>query len=305
MTLAERLEAARRGAAVGPVEERGVLRLAGRDALALLHRMGTQDVAGLRPGESRYAAFLDTKGHLVADAMVHAREGEVLLAGEAQVAPALAAHLRRYVLRDDVRIEDLSAGLRGLCLLGEEGVRRAPAGTALPALEDPRRGAPARCLLVPAGEAEQAREALVTQGFVPLPAGDLEVLRILGGVPRFGADMDGSRLVMEAALSGPAVSFDKGCYLGQEVVLRGTFRGQVQRGLVQLLLPAGAGPGAKLRTAGPQGQEVGWVTSAADAPEGRIGLGYLRRAHWREGERLATDAGEAQVRRALVVERER
>jgi folate-binding protein YgfZ len=302
MTLAERLEAARSGAAVGPVEERGVLRLAGRDALALLHRMGTQDVAKLRPGESRYAAFLDAKGHLVGDAMVHAREGEVLLVGEAAAAPTLAAHLRRYVLRDDVRVEERSAGLRGLCLLGEAGLARAPAGTAL---DDPRRGAPARCLLLPAGEAEQAREALVGQGFAALSAGDLEVLRVLGGVPRFGADMDGSRLVIEAALTGPAVSFDKGCYLGQEVVLRGTFRGQVQRGLVQLELPAGAGPGAKLRAPGPDGQEVGWVTSAADAPEGRVGLGYLRRAHWREGERLATDGGEARVRRALVQERER
>jgi len=299
MTLAERLEAARRGAAVGPPEERGVLRLVGRDALALLHRMGTQDLAGLVPGQAAYCAFLDARGHLVGDAVVHARDGEVLLVGEGAVAAPLAAHLRRYVLRDDARVEDLSAGLRGLALLGEAGVARAPAGTCL---DDPRRGAPARCLLVPSGEADQAREALVGQGFVPLPAGDLEALRILAGIPRFGADMDGTRLVLEAALTGPAVSFAKGCYLGQEVVLRGTFRGQVQRGLVQLEVPAGAGPGSRLRAGE---QEVGWVTSAADTPEGRLGLGYLRRAHWREGERLATDGGEARVRCALVEERER
>ena len=69
-------------------------------------------------------------------------------------------------------------------------------------------------------------------------------LGILAGIARFGADMDGSRLAVEAALSGSAVSFEKGCYLGQEVVLRATFRGQVQRGLAQLSLPPGAGPGA-------------------------------------------------------------
>ena len=98
-----------------------------------------------------------------------------------------------------------------------------------------------------------------------------------------------------------AIAFDKGCYLGQEVVLRGTFRGQMQKGLVQLALPPGAGPGAVLRAGE---QEVGVVTSAADTPEGRLGLGYLRRAHWKEGARLATTGGEAVVRRVLVTERD-
>ena len=81
------------------------------------------------------------------------------------------------------------------------------------------------------------------------------------------------------------------------MVLRATARGHLQRGLVQLVLPAGAGPGTPLSAGG---QEVGVVTSAADTPEGRLGLGYLRRAHWKAGERVATPAGEAVVRRVLV-----
>jgi folate-binding Fe-S cluster repair protein YgfZ len=81
------------------------------------------------------------------------------------------------------------------------------------------------------------------------------------------------------------------------VVLRATARGHLQRGLVQLALPPGAAAGTPLAAAG---QEVGVVTSAADTPEGRVGLGYLRRAHWKEGERLATPAGEATVRKVLV-----
>jgi folate-binding Fe-S cluster repair protein YgfZ len=107
---------------------------------------------------------------------------------------------------------------------------------------------------------------------------------------------------MEAAIVTSAISFDKGCYLGQEVVLRGTFRGQMQKGLVQLALPAGVGPGAVLRSGE---KEVGVVTSAAETPEGWLGLGYLRRAHWQEGARLATTGGEAVVRRVLVTERDR
>ena len=130
-------------------------------------------------------------------------------------------------------------------------------------------------------------------------ADDLEALRIEAGLARFGADMDAERLPMEAGLTRQAIHFGKGCYIGQEVVLRATVRGHLQKGLVQLALPPGAGPGARLLAAG---QEVGWVTSAAETTQGRLGLGYLRRAHWKEGERLATEGGEAVVRRMVVEE---
>jgi folate-binding protein YgfZ len=137
----------------------------------------------------------------------------------------------------------------------------------------------------------------VAQGFHDLSPEDLEAIRILGGQARFGADMDATRLPMEAGLTRLAISFTKGCYTGQEVVLRATARGHLKVGLVQLALPAGAGPGAPLSAGG---QEVGVVTSAADTPEGRVGLGYVRRAHWKEGERVATPAGEATVRKVIV-----
>src|SRR6266542_1886613 len=130
-----------------------------------------------------------------------------------------------------------------------------------------------------------------------LAAEELEVLRILAGQARFGADMDASRLPMEAGLTRLAISFTKGCYTGQEVVLRATARGHLQRGLVQLALPPGAVPGTILSAGG---QDVGVVTSAAETPEGRIGLGYVRRAQWKEGERVATAAGEAIVRKVIA-----
>jgi folate-binding protein YgfZ len=297
MTLAERLAAART-AAYGPAEERGLLRFAGKDALPFLHRMSTQDLAHLGPGETAYAAFLEHKGHLVSDALVRRGEGEALLLTARQAAADLAAHLGRFVLRDDVKIADLSEGCRCVAVLGE-GAPGAPWAADEVAFRDPRRGAPAWSVVRVAGGAEPIRARLERAGAVPLSADDLEALRILAGIPRFGADMDRSRLAIEAPLAGAAIRFDKGCYIGQEVVLRGTFRGQIQRGLVQLALPAGAGPGAKLLAAG---QEVGVVTSAAETPEGRLGLGYLRRAHWKPGTRLAADGGEAEVRRVLVEE---
>ncbi|HSN91310.1 MAG TPA: folate-binding protein [Anaeromyxobacteraceae bacterium] len=298
MTLAERLEAARGRWAVGPALRRAVLRATGQDAQDYLHRMSTQDVKALRPGQAAYAAFLNAKGHLLGEGHVLVREGEVLLDLDPAAAAGTRAHLEKFVIMDDVLFEDLSDGLRLLPVLGPEGPERLGARAAgAPGFRNDRRGAPALDLLVPAAEAEPLRSALLAGGAADLGEGDLEALRVLGGFARFGADMDASRLPMEAGLTRSAIHFAKGCYIGQEVVLRATARGHLQKGLVQLALPAGAGPGTRLSAGG---QEVGVVTSAADTPEGRVGLGYLRRAHWSVGARLAAGEGEATVRRVIV-----
>ncbi len=298
MTLAERLAAARSGFAVGPVEPRGILRAAGADRQGYLHRMCTQDLAGLRPGQSAYGAFLTAKGHLIGEGTVLVRPGEILLDLAPAALPATRAHLEKFVIMDDVVFEDLSAALAALPVLGPEGVAIARERDA-PLAETGRRGAPAVDLYLPPAGAEAVRREMVTRGAVSLEAGDLEALRIEAGLARFGADMDGERLPMEAGLTRDAIHFGKGCYIGQEVVLRATVRGHLQKGLVQLALPPDAGPGARLLAGG---QEVGWVTSVAQTSQGRLGLGYLRRAHWKEGERLEAPGGEAVVRRVIVQE---
>ncbi|HEU4384818.1 MAG TPA: folate-binding protein [Anaeromyxobacteraceae bacterium] len=297
MTLPEKLAAAHDGLAVGPVESRGILRVTGKDRLDYLQRMCTQDLSRLRPGDSAYAAFLTAKGHLVGEGTVLAREEDLLVDVAPQALGATRAHLEKFVIMDDVVLEDLSGALAVLPVLGSGGAAAAEPGVTRGASR--RRGAPALDLYLPPDQAAALRVALISRGAVPLEAGDLEVLRIEGGLARFGADMDGDRLPMEAGLTRDAIHFGKGCFIGQEVVLRATVRGHLQKGLVQLALPPGAGPGARLLAGG---QEVGWVTSAAETSQGRLGLGYLRRAHWKAGERLATDGGEAVVRRVIVEE---
>jgi hypothetical protein len=298
MGQAERLEAARSGWAVGPVLPRAVLRATGRDARDYLHRMSTQDVNGLAPGQAARAAFLNAKGHLLGEGYVLVREGEVLIELEPAAAEQTRAHLGRFVIMDDVALEDVSSSLRLLPVLGPQGPGRLGGRAAgAPRFGSERRGAPALEILLPPAEAEALRAALVGEGAADLGEDDLEALRILGGFARFGADVDASRLPMEAGLTRSAIHFGKGCYIGQEVVLRATARGHLQKGLVQLALPAGAGPGTRLAAGG---QEVGVVTSAADTPEGRVGLGYVRRAHWSVGARLDAGGGVATVRRVIV-----
>lgn len=295
---AEKLDAARAAWAVGPVEAPAVLRATGKDAKDYLHRMTTQDVNALAPGGAAYTTVLNAKGHLLADAHVLVEDDGLLLVMAPDGAAAARPHLERFVIMDDVSFEDLSAGLRLVPVLGTElGARLGGRAEGLRVFSDGRRGAPCLALLVPVADAEALRGALVAAGAVALDAGDLEVLRVLGGFPRFGVDMDGSRLPMEAGLTRAAISFSKGCYTGQEVVLRATARGHLQRGLVQLALPPDAAPGTALSAGG---QEVGRITSAVNAPEGRVGLGYVRRAHWQEGARLEAAGAEAVVRRVLV-----
>ena len=300
MTLAEKMDAARTTSAVGPVEERGVLRLAGKGARDFLHRMSTQHLSALQSGASAYAAFLDTRGHLVGEGLVVARADDLLFLTEREEVPPLLAHLRKYVLSAPVKVEDESSSLGVMAVMGPAGVlsARAAAGDATVAVT-PRRGVPAVEIVAQAARLAQIRAALLAGGAADLETADLEVLRIEEGVARFGSDMDGERLPMEAALTRDAIHFQKGCYLGQEVVVRATIRGQIQRGLVQLELPPGAGPGTVL-TVGDK--EVGRVTSAAETSQGRLGLGYLRRAYWREGERVNTPTGDAVVRRVIVHE---
>ncbi|WP_242360248.1 folate-binding protein YgfZ [Anaeromyxobacter sp. SG17] len=301
-TLSEKLRAARETWAVGPVEARALVRATGKDAKDYLHRMSTQDLNRLRPGESAYSTFLNAKGHLLAEGHVLAQEEGLLLDLAPQALPDALAHLERLVIMDEVVFEDLSSALRVVPVLGPEAARRVE-GRAPGAqrLAHDRRGTPGVDVILPPQEAEALRAELVAEGAVALEDSDLEALRILGGVPRFGADVDSTRLPMEAGLTRAAISFTKGCYIGQEVVLRATARGHLQRGLVQLALPAGAGPGTRLTAAG---QEVGVVTSAADTPEGRIGLGYLRRAHWKCGAVVDAGGEPATVRRVLVEEPE-
>ncbi len=298
MITPEKIRAAREAWAVGPVEAPAILRATGKDAKDYLHRMTTQAVNPVPPGGAGYTAVLNAKGHLLADAHFLVEPDGVLLVMAAEAAPEARAHLEKFVIMDEVEFEELSGSLRIVPLLGPAAPDPLPppAGEAR-AFANGRRGPPARDLVVAADRAEATRGALLAAGAAALEADDLEALRIQEGLARFGADMDVSRLPMEAGLTRVAIDFRKGCYTGQEVVLRATVRGHLQRGLVQLSLPAGAGPGTPL-VAGPQ--EVGAVTSAADTPEGRVGLGYVRRAHWKEGARLACGCGEAVVRRVIV-----
>lgn len=233
----------------------------GPDAVSFLHGLLSNDVASLAPGGSAEALLLDAKGHVQAAIGVH-RDGEdaVTLVLDPADGDAVAAALDRYHFSEDLEI----LGPEGAWALTVSGIP-APAGPAVP-------GVLPGTLRVVVDDPAAAGAAL-PGGQAPPEA--LEMARVAAGVARVGVDTGPATLVQEAALEERAVSFSKGCYLGQETVARLQFRGRANRALRGVLLDGPAAPGTPV-TAG--GREAGRVTSVARTPDlGVIGLAILRR----------------------------
>lgn len=251
----------REGAATWVAEPVALVWVEGPDAAAFLHGLLSNDVAGLAPGGSAEALLLDAKGHVQAAIGVH-RDGPD--AFTLVVAPAdgdaVAAALERYHFSEDLELLGPEAAW-ALTVVGMPP----PAGPSVPGI------LPGSVRVVVDDPA--AAGAALSGGQAPPEA--LEMARVAAGVARVGVDTGPATLVQEAALEDRAVSFTKGCYLGQETVARLQFRGRANRALRGLLLGTAPEPGAAV-TAG--GREVGRVTSVARTPDlGPIGLAILRR----------------------------
>lgn len=265
---------------------RGKLLISGPDAAEYLQSQLTNDVEALGPGEGQHAALLDRKGHMQADMRVlRLAPEELWLDTEPEAAEALKRHLEMYKIGRDVEVSDLTAERAILSLLGPRSVE--VAGTA--ALPDhsceratvhgvdclavgTRHGLD---LVAATADAERLREALTTTGAVAVEPRAAEILRIEAGTPRFGAEMSSATMPAEAGIVEDAVSFTKGCYIGQEPVARLHYKGRPNRQLRGLALSAPVEPGSPLRLGE---KEVGRVSSACVSPaHGPIALAIVRR----------------------------
>ncbi len=285
---------------------RGALRVTGSDRVRFLDGMLTNDVASLSPGESCYALLLERKGHILFDLFAIALEEEILLdtaAGGAE----LRAALSKFVIADDVEIEDRSA------LWGALAVEGPGAGAVLERLGAPR-PALGRVEAVTRGGASvywwgggeltpegfralgprTALSGLLDAASLPeLTDAQAETIRIEAFVPALGADFGERSFPQEARLHEAAVSTTKGCFLGQEIVTRIHSRGAVQRLLVQLRAEQPMAVGAEIEA---EGRRVGVITSAARLPDGGgVALGSVRAARAEVGTELRVAGVAARV----------
>lgn len=266
--------------------DRGKLILSGDEAAEYLQGQLTNDIEALAPGEGQYAALLDRKGHLQADMRVlRTSAEEIWIDTEPEALEAARRHLETYKIGREVAIADLSAERAILSLIGPRSVEIA--GTApLPeyACQAASIGA-VECLAVGtaqgidlilrSADAGGARAGLAAAGAVEIGPEAAEVVRIEAGTPRFGAEMSTETMPAEAGIVEQAVSFTKGCYIGQEPVARLHYKGRPNRHLRGLELSAAATPGASLR----MGEKVvGRIGSACVSPaRGPIALAIVRR----------------------------
>jgi len=268
-------------------DERGLLVVSDTEAAEYLQGQLTNDIEAIEPGEGVYAALLDRKGHMQADMRVlRPGEGpELWLDLEPEGLEAARRHLRMYKIGREVEIADAGGERVLLSLIGPRAAEIAGSAP-LPenACETVTVGG-AECLavggaggidlFVPGAERDRAREALLAADAVEVSLEAAEIVRIEAGRPRYGAEMGSETMPAEAGIVEQAVSFTKGCYIGQETVARLHYKGKPNRHLRGLRLSAPARPGEVLRAGE---KEVGTIGSAAVSPAlGPIGLAILRR----------------------------
>lgn len=265
---------------------RGILALSGAGAGEYLQGQLSNDITALAPGQGLYAALLDRKGHLQADMRVaRVAEEEFLIDTEPEGRAAALRHLQMFKVGHEVELADLSAERVIISLIGPRSAELAAApplpeyacasisiaATELLALGT-REGID---LIAAATDAERVREALLGAGAAPVGAEALEILRIEAGIPRFGAEMGTETMPAEAGIIERAISFTKGCYIGQETVARLHYKGRPNRHLAGLLLSAPCPSGAALHLGE---KEVGRLGGSCVSPaRGAIGLAICRR----------------------------
>jgi folate-binding protein YgfZ len=298
--------ALREAVAIVDLGFRSVVRATGPDRSTFLQGMLTNDVAHLAPGEGCLAFLLTIQGRVTADVRVAVDADEMLLDVDLRARDGFRDALQALIIADDLELEDPSSPV---ALIGLEGPR-ADTLLSVPALRSYAHarvdigGVPVRVqnasevrgpgfvLHVPAENAASVWDALVRAGARPCGLQALEGRRVEVGVPRMGLDMDGSTLALELPVD-EAISTTKGCYLGQEVVARGTARGHVNRRLTGLVLEGPEPPrGARLVR---DGKEWGYLTTVARSfgRGGVAALGFVRREQWEPGTELSVPSGHA------------
>ena len=266
--------------------DRGVVAVTGPDGAEYLQGQLTNDTEALGPGDGQYAALLDRKGHMQSDIRVlRVSAGGILLDFETVAREAVVRHLTMYSIGREVAVVDVSEERAVLSLIGPRSVEiagtavlpeNACEATTVAGVEVVAVGsAEGIDLIVAVAERERLRAALLGNGAVAVSAAAAEILRIESGRPRFGAEMGTETMPAEAGIVEQAVSFTKGCYIGQETVARLHYKGKPNRHLRGLKLSGAAEPGSVLRLGE---KEVGHLGSAGVSPAlGAIGLAIVRR----------------------------
>jgi aminomethyltransferase len=307
------------GAALYASEARGRVLMRDRDRAALLHRLSTNQIERLTPGQGTDTVLTTPIGRIIDLLSVYVLEEALLLVTSPGRGAAIFSHLRKNIFfNDKVKVEDATASLGQLTLYGPRAAELL-AGRGLPGAALPARGvavaawagAPlyvATCsplggggywLIAPPDTLGDLAAALRADGAHTLDEATHEVLRVEAGQGAFGRELSPEYIPLETGL-WDAVSFTKGCYVGQEIIARMESRGRLAKRLRGLRFAAPPAlqtePTAPLAKLDAEGKEAGDLTSVVVSPRyGLIGLAYVRTAHAEAGVRLIAAGAEVEV----------
>jgi folate-binding protein YgfZ len=309
-------QAARAHAAFVVRANRGRIIVSGSDRRAYLHGLLTNDIEALGAGHGCYAAYLTAQGRMIADLWVYELGDVVLLSMIGDVKATMLAKLDQFIFSEDVQLGDVTETFTQVAVVGPEaaqvvasiaGAASADALMQLPLHGNQRverdatasiitriddLGARGFDLYVECPHVDRLSAALRESQVPELAGSDVDALRIEGGVPMFHQDMDEDTIPLEAGIESRAISMTKGCYVGQEVIVRVLHRGhgRVARRLVGLRLDGNAVPsrGAPIRAGE---RDAGAVTSAVFSPalQQPIALGYVHRDFVEPGTAVTID----------------
>jgi folate-binding protein YgfZ len=329
--------AARQRAGLVDRADRARIVVSGADRAAFLQGLLTNDIVALKAGQGCYAAYLTAQGRMIADLYVYELGDVLLLTLHRDVKDAVMTKLDQVIFSEDVQLGDVTETFAQIAMVGPAaasmaaGVLDLPAETLhgmpehgnfrttwraspkLPGVHSSEGGAgsspaivtragdtgePGFDLFVERVHAEALKTSLMAAGAIEVDPATAEAIRIESGVPLFHHDMDEDTIPLEAGIESRAISFSKGCYVGQEVVIRVLHRGhgRVARKLVGLRLEGDRVPqeGSVIRAGD---REVGRVTSSTQSPALRqpIALGYVHRDFIEPGAKVTVDGAAAEV----------
>lgn len=294
--------------------------VSGRDRASYLQGLLTNDIVALGAGQGCYSAYLTAQGRMITDLYVYELGDVMVLRLPPATKDAMLQRLDQFIFSEDVQLADasdsqtaiavvgpaahemLAATLTGDAAPGEltampmHGVRRAGfGGSSVIVTRTERIGEDGFELMVDRAHAEALHTSLTAAGCAMLDDESAEALRIEAGIPLWGVDMTDDTIPLEAGIEQRAISFTKGCYVGQEVIIRVLHRGhgRVARKLVGLEFPPDAAvppPGLALQA---DDKPAGEVTSATWSPSSRrpLALGYVKRDFVEAGTALVTQDG--------------
>ncbi|MBI1349062.1 hypothetical protein GC163_22550 [bacterium] len=273
-------DAIQQTAAWFPLPGRTSIEVRGKDRATFLHNFCTNEIKKLQPGQGCEAFFCNAKGRVIGHGSIFATNDALWIDSVPGQSQKLIAHLDRYLIREDVTLTDQTSASLALCSVATpSAVNPASRPDDLFTIDLNWQGLRCSLHIGPTSAIEQVMTDLQGQGAQFGTASDWDALRIAAGWPVYGLDITEENLPQEVARNDQAISFTKGCYLGQEPIARLDALGHTNRELRRLVIDGEIIPpaGANLSDSS-TGDVVGHITSAALAPfqAGIVALGYLK-----------------------------